>query len=194
MALEHLLAALERDTEEQVSALLQEAAARAAAIRDETESAVTEQLATFEHRRRTALTAEAGTEVAEARERAGRRRLEARAAFLSAVFERARERLDEAAAREAGRAALVEQAREAVSFLGGAPGLLRCSPALAEPLTAAFPAGTSVEIRPDRTAPPGFTVTTADGHLTVDGTLAPRLERLRPQLAVDLMARVEAGG
>lgn len=193
MALEHLLAALERDTERHVASLRDEAERRAAAILQEAEADAADQLAAFERRRRAALAAGTDAEVAEAREDAIRRRLEARAELLGRVFARARDLLDTAAASETAHDVLVEQAREAVSFLGGTAAVLRCPPGLAASLGNVFPAGTSVEIRPDPETPAGFTVSTADGHLTVDGTLAARLERLRPVLAVELAARAETG-
>lgn len=194
MALEHLLAALERETGERIAAVRQEAEGRAAAIREEAEAAVAHQLEGFERRHRAALEDEAGAEVAQARERAARRRLDARSALLHRVFTRAGELLEEAASTSAGRAALIDQARSAGTYVGGTPATLRCAPALAGALTAAFPPASSVRIVADAQAPPGFTLATDDNHLTVDGTLAARLERLRPALAVGLAARVEGEG
>jgi vacuolar-type H+-ATPase subunit E/Vma4 len=44
----------------------------------------------------------------------------------------------------------------------------------------------------DAAAPPGVTVVTTDGVITVDNTLEGRLERLRARLAIEVLAGLEA--
>ncbi len=48
-------------------------------------------------------------------------------------------------------------------------------------------------MREDETVPLGAIAETADGAISVDCTLRQRLARLRPQLAIALVKRIEGG-
>ncbi len=187
MALQDLLDTLERD-----------GAARARGILDAAQRRADEILAVADaeaERKRNARLAETTRrlEAAAASETVSQRRkaqavvLEARNALLDLVFAQAAGMLDNAARSDAYRAALPEHVRQALAFLDGCEAVVRCRPELAPHV----PAGNGVTPETDAGVPPGFVVRAADGSVTVDQTLPGRLSRMKPDLSIAVLARLE---
>lgn len=192
MALEHLLAALERDAAEQVRRLLADAQAAAAKLTDSAE----ERMA---RRRREVLGAReaerrGGAEIALAEARRGARRqvLEARQRLLDRIFAAARALLPAVLRSDAYEAALPAHLAEALAFVGEVPAVIRCPPELAAAIRKLVPVGPQFLVTADVTVGSGIRVVTTDGAVEVDNTLEGRLERLRPRLALEALARLGA--
>lgn len=190
MALEHLLSALERDAEAEAKALVDEAHREAARIAAESLDRLARRRAQWTAEQETALRADCRCAVAEAQRQARRQVLEARYRLLDRVFRAAGQRLPELA-RGAGYAeALPRQVEEILSYVDG-PALLLCSPELEPAVRRLAPAAVTVRADPD--VGPGLRAVSADGGLRVDATLAGRLARLRPILAIEALRQAEAG-
>jgi vacuolar-type H+-ATPase subunit E/Vma4 len=159
-----LLATLERAAEEEIARILAAARARAAALAEEAEERVgrrrKEALGRREEERR------GGVEraVAAARHTARLRVLTARERFLARVFAQLEQALPPTAAGAAYRASRASAIARAHAFTGGQRAVVR------------------------RALTGGFRLVTADGRLEVDCTLAGRVERLRPRLALEALA------
>lgn len=192
MPLDHLLAALERDGSAQAEELLGQARARAAAIAREADELVARRRADRLGAREAGLRGAAEAALGEAR-RAGRRTvLAARERLLERVFAAARDLFPEVVEGEAYRTATFPtHLSEALHAVGDEAAVIRCSKTLATAARALV--GTKrLTVEGDAAAPPGVTVVTTDGVITVDNTLQGRLERLRARLAIEVLAGLEA--
>jgi vacuolar-type H+-ATPase subunit E/Vma4 len=114
--------------------------------------------------------------------------LDARARLLDRVFDAARELFPAAVGEAAYRDALPAQLAAALAAAGDDPAVVLGAKALIPRLRAALPRDSRAEVRADAGVGPGFRVTAADGAMEVDATLEGRLERLRPALAIVLIA------
>jgi vacuolar-type H+-ATPase subunit E/Vma4 len=191
MPIVHLLEALEREARAQAEAMLEEARSAAAAITRDANERLALQRANALGAREAALRAAGETTLSEAR-RAGRRRaLEARQRLLERVFDAARAHFPAALTEPAYRAALPQHLAEALPAVGDGPAAVRCPEVLVPLVQAAVAGRKHLAVQGDPAAPPGVTVTTADGVIEVDNTLEGRLERLRPRLALEVLARLE---
>lgn len=183
-----LLATLEREAETEISRVLDDARARAAelvAAARQRSTAVREQ--TLEQR---TATARAEHERALATKRAAARAqvLAARGALLDRLFDRLRAELPAVARSAAYRAGLPRQLEHLKTFAGDRSVTVRCSPALVATMRNVVKRNGRLPIRPDVHITAGFRLSTADGTLEIDATLENRLERLRPQLALEALA------
>jgi vacuolar-type H+-ATPase subunit E/Vma4 len=164
-----LLARLEREAEAEITRVAAEGHAAAAAITASAADALArrqeEALAQREESRREAVE----RAVATTRHAARQRVLAARAQFLIRVFAQLEKALPGIAATPAYRSALSRDLARARAFLGGQPGAIRRAPT------------------------GGLRLVTADGRLEVDVTLAGRMERLRPRLALEALAALGGG-
>jgi len=186
MALEDLIARLDRDGARRVAELREKAGAEAAALL--AQAAV----ASGEHRdgelgkRRAARRAVLDAELAEARQRARADRLLAQRARLAQIFARARALLPDFCASPAYAAALPGHLREALRYVEGLPIEVACAKAFApllRPLVEARPGAT---LREDDGLAPGVRVSALDGSVFIDATLPARLTQLEPTLEVEL--------
>lgn len=190
MALDHLLAALERDATAQAEALLAEARATAAAVTREADERVAQH-------RRDALAARESTvrestesALAEARRESRRRMLDARQRLLDRAFAAAHALFPDAVNGACYRAALPRHVVEALEAAGHEPVVVRCRDALVPVVQPIVASQARVTVRGDPGVPPGMVVTTTDGTMEVDQTLDGRLDRLRTRLALEVMARL----
>jgi vacuolar-type H+-ATPase subunit E/Vma4 len=187
-----LLRTLEREAEAEIARVLDDARARAVELtRVADESIAARRGATLE-RRETAARKEHERALAGARHTARAQVLEARAALLDRLFVQIRVALPELARSTAYRRSLATQLRRLSAFAGDQPVTVRCMPALATTLRRLIKTNGHVRIRGDPRIAAGFFVTTVDGALDVDGSLESRLERLRPQLALEALAALSA--
>jgi vacuolar-type H+-ATPase subunit E/Vma4 len=190
VALEELLARLERDGRTKADAVLEAARAEARRVASESEERVT-------RRRRDSLEAleaelRVATErlIAAAREAARRQVLSARERMLDRVFRAAEERLAEFARSEAYVSRLAEDLAEARSYLGEAPAVVRCAPELSARVRAVIVDQTGLSVEEQPHAEPGFVLVAADGSVEVESTLTARLKRLRPVLSIEVLERL----
>jgi vacuolar-type H+-ATPase subunit E/Vma4 len=82
---------------------------------------------------------------------------------------------------------------EAVRYLGDAPAVLRCRPALAERVRAAAAALPGIRVETDAAAGGGVRAESADGAVVIDCTLPGLLAAVWPALRIEVVRRVEAG-
>ncbi len=108
--------------------------------------------------------------------------LRARQEFLDQVLRRARPLLGPAIATEAYRRGLEARLSEALEYAGRKDAIVRCAPALVEPLRAL--AGARARVEPDERIDDGFEVIA--GELRVDARLSTELRRRWPEISVSL--------
>lgn len=183
-----LLATLEREAETEISRVLDDARARAAelvAAAKQRSTALREQ--TLEQRTATAR-AEHERALATTRAVARAQVLAARGALLDRLFDRLRAELPAVARSAAYRAGLARELERLRAFAGDRSVTVRCNPALVATLRNVVKSNGRLPIRPDVHITAGFRLSTADGTLEIDATLENRLERLRPQLALEALA------
>lgn len=212
MSLEQLVSALEAEARAEADALVEEAREEAARIREEARQEAERRRAGLLEARSSGWRREAEAGVARAR-RAGREAvLRARERFLAGIRRRARDRLAGEAVTAAFRDRLVGYLEAALPPLAGRPAVITCPPALRDDVASALeeararPAGEAgpseaagsdgespadVEVRAEENAPPGFAVRSADGRIIVDATLPVRLDRLWPEIAVEVAAEAD---
>lgn len=172
-------AGVRRAAREEADALVRDA--RAAADR-----ALTARLAAQE----AAARAEGRRMLERVRQQDRRTLLEVRHEALDAILTRVAALLPAATSDSRYTARFGGELAEAVGLLGG-PGLLRVTPALCEAALAAVPPCISVQGDPGIS---GFILQSSDGRLTIDGTLAAQLRRLRPELMIAAARVLEQPG
>lgn len=191
MALEDLVARLERDAEARVAALEAEAQAGVEALRVEAARRSTakrdEELASRRSARREVLR----KELSAARQQARGAELSARHAFLDRIRARANALASSAAAEEALCRRLPGLLEEALHYTAGLRVQVMVPPALSARLQELVRGRADVQVTESPTAAPGIRVLALDGSVEVDNTLASRLDRAWPQLAIELLAEVE---
>lgn len=192
MALDDLLAAVEREAERKIAARLAEAWTEAARVSAGSAEHLARRRAAAEAARRAELRAAATREVEESRRAARRTVLEARERLLDRVFRAARERLPSAVQGEVYAASLADEVAEVLSYFGTEPVVLRCPPILESRVREL--AGAGVTVRPDPGLTTGLAAESADGTLAVESTLQGRLGRLRPVLAIEVLRKAGAAG
>jgi V/A-type H+/Na+-transporting ATPase subunit E len=141
------------------------------------------------------LHAAAGARLAAAGREARSVILQARERLLDDVLTVALDRLADASRSDAYRSTLAARLDAALVYLGEAPGVIRCSPDLVEPLaslaTAEADAGGELTVEADGAIRGGFRLSSHDGGLEIDETLEGRLEQLRPAITIELVRRIE---
>jgi vacuolar-type H+-ATPase subunit E/Vma4 len=187
-----LLATLEREADAEVTRVLDEARTRAAELTRAAEQRIAERRETTLGRRETEARGQHERALAAARHTARALVLEARAALLDRLFVQMRAVLPELARSTGYRGNLARQLHRLRAFVGDQPVTVRCMPVLATALRRLIKTNGHVRIRRDARIAAGFFVTTVDGSLDVDGSLESRLERLRPQLALEALAALSA--
>lgn len=190
MAVEALLAALEQDAHAEAARVRAGAQERAAALIARAAAEVDRRWAVTLERltdeRRVAWNREAA-----AAERALRRGvLEARAATIDRVFSRARERL---ARLDASRYAdlVPDLVRGALAYLETRDAEVVCPEDARAAVEAAARGNGEVRVASAPDARPGVLARSLAGDVVVDNTFVARLERMRPDLAIALAARLE---
>ena len=188
-----LLAELRREAEGMIATRAAEARAEAARIRDAAGAQ--------RERRRAAAVGEREQLLAQRREAARAAVVQstlhdvltAREAFVTRAFAEAERQLDALAASPDLSARLAPLVAQALAFLDADDLRVRCAPpvraAVQGALAAAGCAGASIE--PDATVATGALLENAAGTVRVDATLAARLRRMRPTLAIAAVRQLE---
>lgn len=182
MGIAHLLDALERDANSEITRLRAEARAAAdriiadaaAAIEQRRGAVFVEEERRHQHEVEQALTL--------ARRAARLAVLEARERLLDRVFAAARDALPAALAGSAYRGSLPASLAGALEAVGEGPVVIRCPVTLTGDLERLRP-NDQVSVVADERAGNGFRVRSADGAVEVVDTLEDRLDRRRPVLA-----------
>jgi vacuolar-type H+-ATPase subunit E/Vma4 len=182
-----LLATLEREAEAEIARVMDDARARVAALNAASDDRIAVERGALLGVREAKARAELERALAAARVAARGRVLAARTALLSRVFQKLEEQLPRVAESAEYRARLAAQIEQLMPFAGGQPVTVRCSPDLAPALRAAVKTNGRSRIQPDAGIAAGFRLTTGDGVLEIDATLEGRLERLRPELALEAL-------
>lgn len=182
MPLADLMQTLERDTAAQIRAVLAAAEANAAQVEADAMRSRDEQLARAAQHWCDECQCRADTQLATAQHAARTRVLEARAAMLDRVHEQVRALLP-------GYLAAVGEAlaTAAIECAGERPGVLRCTPALAEVAHRLAPS--SLRVEPAAAVRTGVIIELAAGTQIV-ATLDALLAREWPRLAAAIVARI----
>ena len=191
MALNDLLASLERGARAEADALVADARARAAQHQANADARIARRRAESLQTSERTLRASAELAVAHARRAARNRVLEARARAIERVFAAVAAALPAAITTPPYLTVLPARLAAARACLGDSPAALRCAPSLEpalRPLAAASPA---LAVTPDPAMETGFMLMACDGSLDVDETLTARLARRRPELAVEIARALE---
>ena len=194
MALDHLLAALERDGTAQAEKLLADARATAAAMTREADERVAQRRHDALAAREATVRESAESALVEARRTSRQRVLSARQRVLDQVFAAAHALLPEAVNGPSYRTAVPRHVADALEATGEEPVEIRCPDALVPVVRAFVASRPGVSVRGDAAARPGIVVTTTDGVIKVDQTLGGRLERQRARIALEVLARLDTSG
>jgi vacuolar-type H+-ATPase subunit E/Vma4 len=187
VALEELMAALERDAGAQIREILAAGEAEAAHVDAEAARARADRIATTIAASADERRIAGDLEVAVAARRGRADVLGARACMLERIREAIAGELPKLVADNPRLGASLVAA--ALSYVGAEPGVLRCPPALAEPARSTAPSGIDVVIDPAIST--GAVVELATGT-RVDATLVALLERAWPSLACEALAMERA--
>lgn len=190
MALKDLVARLEADARARVDGIRDQAELEVRALEARTVAALTQDAARRLADRRAERRRALERQLSEVRQRTRAEALTARWALLERLFTRAGELVHEEGATAAYRDALPRHLDEALAYLETLGPLVRCHPDAAALLETHLAGRDDVTVLADPSMGPGVIATAADGSAEVDNTLAARLERLKPALAVALLEEV----
>ena len=185
MALQDLLASLERDARADADTLLTEARARAAGLLSDADTRMTLRREETLHIAERARRAAGELAVALASRAARARVLEARARAIERVFAAVTAELPAALASPGYLQALPERLAAARGCLGDTPAAVRCAPPLL-PAIRALAGSPPLAVTADAAVGNGFVLAACDGSLAVDETLEARLTRRRAALVVEI--------
>lgn len=189
MAIENLLASLERRVQEREARIAREAEDAAAELVAAADRAVDAEREAFRREREAALKRDADVAITAARRETTRETLLARERLLERVFTAASATIADLARDARYLDTLAERVREARAFVGGREAVVRCTPGL-EARLQPLADGMRVEVSAD--VGTGFVIETTDGALAVNDTLERALSRRRADLAARVLERFEA--
>lgn len=193
MGLADLISRLEQEAQSRVDAIGRDADADVRAIEEETERAVAEVTAGRLERGRVERQPAGQRALAQARQQARARELEARYAQIARILAHARALIPDVARSDRYADALPQHIDEALSFLDGLTPSVRCHPRFAPIVQSAISKHPGTTILTDDTLGPGIVAEAADGSVSVDNTLAARLDRARLRLTIELGRTLDDG-
>lgn len=190
MSLNGLLTALTAEANAEAERTLAEARREAERIRVEAETEVARRRTATLAAREAELRARAEGDLAEARRAARVEALAARHRMLEEIRAAARARLREVAREDAREDAWARLVVEALDYAGDEPGMLRCPPEWVESTRAVVRDEGRIRIETDESLT-GVEIVADNGAWVVDNTLEGRLDRLWPELAIEILRRLE---
>jgi vacuolar-type H+-ATPase subunit E/Vma4 len=193
MGLADLISRLEREAQGRVDAIRREADDDVRAIEAETERAVAEVTAGRLERGRVERQPADQRALAQARQQARARELEARYAEIARILARSRTLIPDVARSELYAAALPRHVDEALSFLDGLRPRVRCHTGFAPIVQTTIRSHPGASLLTDDRLGPGIVAEAADGSVSVDNTLAARLDRARLRLTIELGRKLDDG-
>jgi len=186
MGVEHLLTTLEREGNDRVAAIIEQAGSEAAALTAEAdrrrEATRRRELAEA----KAAAAARIERAVVEERRRGQAQVLAARQAFLDRVLAMARARFPAALASRAYLQSLPLALERAIGYLGTRQGTIHVSPVLLDRVRGLVSEG-SYRAVADAAVEAGVTVRAADGSVVIDDTLGARLRRQEQAIAIAVL-------
>lgn len=185
MALDALLGLLESEAESTKRGILDEARARADAIRAEARAHEEHQRTASRRSTESSARTDAAARLARIRQEAETEILAARRGLIERVFEEARKRLPA----RLDATTLQRHLDEALALAGTEHSELICRPELESAVRAV--AGVQATVRVDDDAGWGIRIWIESSRLDLDNTIEARLERLEPWLALELVRRAE---
>ncbi len=171
MSLAGLLGALERDTADRIAAELAAAEAEAAAIREKAGRRLARRREATLHEADEALERQRQGELARTTRQVRSKVMESREAAIGRILQRLRLLVADPGASGLQPAVLEALVAAALGFVAGEPSVIRGSPALLEALRDHLP-NAGHRLIADPAVGTGVIVTTEDGRVTVDATLA----------------------
>lgn len=190
MAVDALLAALERAAKADAEARLEAVRARAAEVTASAETVAARRIAEAEEKLLAEERALIQRDTAAVAREWKEQRLTARATVLDRVFSLAAEQLTALpVSRYTGQVTAL--CDEALAYLEGRPATLSARPEVAAILALHVQGQALVTVAADPASAPGVVARTDDGEVTVDNGLAARLGRQRPDLAIEVGRLVE---
>jgi vacuolar-type H+-ATPase subunit E/Vma4 len=191
MALDVLLQVITEEGDAEARRLLEAARAEADAIRASADARTSQRIAEAYAAREAGLRQSLDAKRSRALTASRVRVLQARTCFIDQVLAAAEAELPGVLERSASVEPLTRLCAEALEYFPAGAARIRLRAALARRLS-----GNSwgaVEVGVDDTVPEGVIVESLDGSVRVDNTLAARLHRRRPELAITLLRAASEG-
>ncbi len=192
MALDQLLAALEREAHASAEQITADARRQAEAITAAGQAGLAERRQSARQAAEQQARAALDQALAEATREARREQLLARERLLDRVFAAADALLPGAIAQPAYLATLASRVAEASRCVAGRPAALHGPPALEAPLRRIAAGIPDLAVSVDADAGAGFVLTSSDGAISVEDTLQHRLRRDRAALARTALHALDA--
>lgn len=194
MSLAGLLGALERDAEARMAADRQAAAHEVAELHAESERRLSQRREAATRAATATLEEARARELALATRRVRSTVLESRERALDRVLQRIHALAAAPGADAAGNTGLLELASAALSYVEGESALVRATPELVLPLSQRLTSEPRPRVVADPTIPAGAIITTEDGRVTVDATLAGWLQSREPEIRMLIVRLLERSG
>lgn len=192
MALSELLEHVEEVGEAEIERVLERGRARASRLVREAEERAARALEAHLSTEVARLRDELAPALAEARLVARRLVSEARRRFAARVLAEVERRLESLVSDPRYAGALGDELERCLAYVGNRPSTLRASKSLAPRLAEIARGRAGIAIEVDPSVATGFLLETDDGALLVDGTLRARLERMAPELQIELFRNWES--
>ena len=190
MALDVLLQVITEESDAEVRQLVESARAEADAIRAAADARTTQRIAEVYAAREAELRRSLEARRSRALSASRVRVLEARTRFIEQVLAAAEKELPGVLERSSSAESLAGLCTEALAYFPAGGARIRLRAALAQRLPDNL-SGSDVVV--DDTVPEGVIVESPDGSVRVDNTLAARLHRQRPLLAIALLRALSEG-
>jgi vacuolar-type H+-ATPase subunit E/Vma4 len=190
VALEHLIAALEKEAEAHRAAELAAAREEAARVEAEEMRRVGRMREEALQELRLRLQQDTDQLVAGQRRQSRQEVLLARHRLLERIRHRALELMPETVRSQAYLGRLPEELADALSYLAGSKAIVRCSPPLAAAIRPRVAERPQLTLEEDSDLAPGFQVAAADGSVLVDRTLPRRLISDEVWLRLEILREV----
>jgi vacuolar-type H+-ATPase subunit E/Vma4 len=193
MALDELLAVLQREAETEAEAIVAAGRAEAAAIQEQSAAELAQRRGRITRELESRGRSELERALAGFRRAARGEELRARERLMQRILAEARSRLPGSTRRPAFQGQLPDLTRQALEALGSRPATLRCSPELQETLGHLVRDRSGLRVIPDEGIGTGFRLISDDGSLVIDATLEDRLLALDRRVRQLILARLEHG-
>ena len=191
MALDHLLAALERDATRTAEQRIEAAEAEATRLRSAARAKADALRAGRVQAEEKRLREEIDRLLLVERRRLRAEMLRHRQALLDEVLATVEAKLPAATLDPANRSGLGRDLNRALTYVNGIPAVVHAPPDLVGWARDALDGRSGITVQADPAIASGLTVTTVDGSVVIDATLASRLRQSWPELSMKLLAWLE---
>lgn len=181
---------LRKRAEETAESILRAAQADADRIAADAERLVEDRQEALLTSKENEYQSESRSVIASERQEAMRLVLLARTQLVERVLDEARSLLPEAVRTEAYRSRLAAELANALAFVDAGGVVVRCSEVLEPAVRDALETKPDARVEASSELGSGFSMAGREGTVQIDGTLETRLERLTPQLAIEIHERL----